>query len=72
MFLAPTPAQEVRWTRNGRFIATARTHVIPRVTLDDAGTYVCSADNGLGHTGEGTLRTHTDDKLMIANSNSYL
>ncbi|XP_055597992.1 hemicentin-1-like isoform X2 [Uranotaenia lowii] len=42
----------VRWTRNGRFVSSTRTHVIQRVSVQDAGEYGCSADNGLGKVGE--------------------
>lgn len=42
----------VRWMRNDRFISTAFTYTINRVTVQDAGKYTCSADNGLGKTGE--------------------
>ena len=45
----------VKWTRAGRFIDTNFRHVIPRVTLQDAGAYVCSADNGLGQAGSSEL-----------------
>lgn len=45
----------VRWMRGKSFIATAFEHVIPRVTLQDAGKYTCEADNGLGHSGEASL-----------------
>lgn len=45
----------VRWTRNGRFVATSFSHTIHRVSVQDAGKYVCSADNGLGQTGEAEL-----------------
>lgn len=45
----------VRWTRNGRFVATSFTHTIHRVSVQDAGKYVCSADNGLGQVGEAEL-----------------
>ena len=38
----------VKWVRNGRFIDTHFIHTIPRVSLQDAGKYTCSADNGLG------------------------
>ena len=38
----------VKWTRNGRYIDTNFVHTIPRVGLDDAGAYTCSADNNLG------------------------
>ncbi|XP_068085269.1 cell adhesion molecule Dscam2 [Anabrus simplex] len=49
---AKPKVNSVRWSRNGRFIATTLTHTISRVTLQDAGKYTCSADNGLGQTGE--------------------
>lgn len=42
----------VRWTRNGRFISTSFTHTLHRVSVQDAGKYTCSADNGLGKLGE--------------------
>ncbi|XP_055680977.1 hemicentin-2-like isoform X1 [Lutzomyia longipalpis] len=42
----------VRWTRNGRFISSSMTHTIHRVSVQDAGKYACSADNGLGKVGE--------------------
>ncbi|XP_055642747.1 hemicentin-2-like isoform X3 [Toxorhynchites rutilus septentrionalis] len=42
----------VRWTRNGRFISSSRTHAIQRVSVQDSGAYGCSADNGLGKVGE--------------------
>lgn len=42
----------VRWTRNGRYISSANNHVIHRVSIQDAGKYTCSADNGLGKVGE--------------------
>lgn len=42
----------VRWTRNGRFLSTTMTHTIHRVSIQDAGRYACSADNGLGRVGE--------------------
>lgn len=45
----------VRWMRDDRFIATAFTHVIQKVTAQDAGTYTCMADNGLGQTREAEL-----------------
>ncbi len=45
----------VKWTRAGRFIDTNFKHVIPRATLQDAGAYVCSADNGLGQAGSSEL-----------------
>ncbi|XP_034126244.1 Down syndrome cell adhesion molecule-like protein Dscam2 isoform X3 [Drosophila guanche] len=45
----------VRWTRNGRFISSSLVHTIHRVSVQDAGKYTCSADNGLGKTGEQEL-----------------
>jgi echinoid protein len=45
----------VKWYRNGRFIDTHFKHTIPRATLQDAGSYVCSADNGLGQVGKAEL-----------------
>ena len=48
--------KQVKWTRNGRFIDTNFKHTIPRVTLQDSGTYVCSADNGLGQEGKSELK----------------
>ena len=39
----------VRWEFSGRFIDTNFRHVIPQVSLQDAGSYYCSGDNGLGH-----------------------
>nr|XP_029713722.1 hemicentin-2-like isoform X1 [Aedes albopictus] len=47
----PKP-ERVQWTRNGRFISSHSVHTIHRVSLQDAGKYACSADNGLGKTGE--------------------
>ncbi|XP_069704105.1 hemicentin-1 isoform X7 [Periplaneta americana] len=52
---AKPKVNNVRWTRNGRFIATAFTHTIHRVTLEDAGKYMCTADNGLGQAGEAEI-----------------
>ena len=46
----------VKWERNGIFIETQKKHTIPRVTVQDAGTYVCSADNGLGRVGKSELK----------------
>lgn len=42
----------VRWTRNGRFISSTMVHTIHRVSVQDAGKYACTADNGLGRIGE--------------------
>ena len=38
----------VKWEFAGSFIDTNFRHVIPSVSLQDAGSYYCSADNGLG------------------------
>lgn len=45
----------VRWTHNGHFISNQIAHNIARVSIQDAGVYVCSADNGLGKIGEAEL-----------------
>lgn len=42
----------VRWMRNGRFISANYNNIIHRVSIQDAGKYTCSADNGLGKVGE--------------------
>ncbi|KAJ8967553.1 hypothetical protein NQ314_002869 [Rhamnusium bicolor] len=42
----------VRWTRNNRFISSSHNHIIHKVSIQDAGRYTCSADNGLGKVGE--------------------
>ncbi|XP_018335575.1 hemicentin-2 isoform X2 [Agrilus planipennis] len=42
----------IRWTRNGRFISSSNSHILHRVSIQDAGKYTCSADNGLGKVGE--------------------
>ncbi|XP_055386183.1 hemicentin-1-like [Condylostylus longicornis] len=49
----------VRWTRegtdgrtDGRYIGSQFIHSIQRVSEQDAGKYKCTADNGLGRTGE--------------------
>ena len=47
--------KKVKWTRNGRYIDTNFKHTIPRVTLQDSGSYVCEADNGLGQVGKAEL-----------------
>lgn len=46
----------VRWTRSGRYIATSFNHTLRHVSLEDDGTYVCTADNGLGQVGEAELQ----------------
>ena len=45
----------VRWTRNGRFISTKETLFHDRVSLSDAGRYVCEANNGLGRLADAEL-----------------
>ncbi len=52
---AKPSVSSVRWTRAGRFINTIFTHTIPRVKVTDAGSYICSADNGLGQVGKSEL-----------------
>ena len=49
---AKPSVKEVRWARNGRFISTNFNYSIPQVTLQSSGSYMCSADNGLGHCGK--------------------
>lgn len=49
---AKPKVSNVKWTRNGRFITSNYIHQIHRVTIQDAGKYTCSADNGLGKIGE--------------------
>lgn len=45
----------IKWYKDGSFIGTSFRHVIPKVTLQDAGNYTCSADNGLARKGETSL-----------------
>ncbi|XP_039283804.1 hemicentin-1 isoform X1 [Nilaparvata lugens] len=45
----------VHWARDGRLIALAFTHTLHRVTVQDAGKYTCTADNGLGQTGKAEI-----------------
>ncbi|KAH8353633.1 hypothetical protein KR084_012337, partial [Drosophila pseudotakahashii] len=42
----------VRWSRNGQYVSATPIHTIYRVNRHHAGKYTCSADNGLGKTGE--------------------
>lgn len=49
---AKPQVNSVRWTRNGKYISNSFTHTIPGVTVQDAGKYTCTADNGLGRSGE--------------------
>lgn len=46
----------VHWKKGNRFVATSFNHSLDKVSLDDDGTYVCSADNGLGQLGESQLQ----------------
>ncbi|KAG7213943.1 hypothetical protein KM043_003140 [Ampulex compressa] len=45
----------VRWWRDGSFVDTSFQHVVRKVAVQDAGTYTCQADNGLGKRGEASL-----------------
>ncbi|XP_073949326.1 hemicentin protein echinoid isoform X2 [Choristoneura fumiferana] len=49
---AKPKVNSVTWTRNGKYISNSFTHTIQGVTVQDAGKYSCSADNGLGRPGE--------------------
>ncbi|CAL4088411.1 unnamed protein product, partial [Meganyctiphanes norvegica] len=49
---AKPPVSNVRWTRAGRFLETKNTFSKMNVEMDDAGRYICLADNGLGVTKE--------------------
>jgi len=53
---AKPAVSNVRWLRNGRFIATTFNHTLRSVDLDDDGVYTCAADNGLGRVGEAQLQ----------------
>ena len=53
---AKPSVKEVRWARNGRFISTNFNYSIPQVTLQSSGSYMCSADNGLGQSGKSELK----------------
>lgn len=53
---AKPTVNSVKWTRNGRYIDNHFKHTIPRVTLQDSGSYICSADNNLGRIGEMELK----------------
>lgn len=52
---AKPKVSNVRWTRNGRYISTSFTHVLDHVSVQDAGIYTCTGDNGLGQTGQGQI-----------------
>ena len=45
---AKPPVKNVRWTRGSRFIDTRQTLRIEQAEKEDAGRYICQADNGLG------------------------
>lgn len=45
----------VRWTRDGKYVSNSFNHSIKGVTVQDAGKYICIADNGLGHPGENEI-----------------
>ncbi|CAH0692935.1 unnamed protein product, partial [Chilo suppressalis] len=49
---AKPKVNSVRWSRNGKYISNSFQHSLHALTVEDAGTYTCSADNGLGHPGE--------------------
>lgn len=49
---AKPKVNSVRWTRDGKFVSNSFTHIVQSVTVQDAGKYTCSADNGLGRPGE--------------------
>ena len=53
---AKPSVKEVRWARNGRFISTNFNYSIPQVTLQSSGSYMCSAENGLGQNGKSELK----------------
>lgn len=43
------------WTRNGRYISEKPNYQFHKVSLQDAGKYTCSAENGLGKEGKKDL-----------------
>lgn len=45
---AKPAVKNVKWTRGGRYIDTRKHLHIERASRDDAGRYICQADNGLG------------------------
>ncbi|CAL4133836.1 unnamed protein product, partial [Meganyctiphanes norvegica] len=45
---AKPPVSHVRWTRAGRLLETKNIFSKMNVEMDDAGRYICLADNGLG------------------------
>lgn len=52
---AKPAVSNVRWTRAGRFLETKNTFSKMNVEMDDAGRYICLADNGLGVTKENEI-----------------
>ena len=52
---AKPSVNSVKWTRNGRIISSTHNYILHRVSVQDAGKYVCSGDNNLGKTGEHEL-----------------
>ncbi|XP_053960581.1 neural cell adhesion molecule 1 [Anastrepha ludens] len=49
---AKPKVSNVRWSRNGQYVSATPTHTIFRVGRHHAGKYTCTADNGLGKSGE--------------------
>ncbi|ROT74728.1 putative hemicentin-1 [Penaeus vannamei] len=67
---AKPAVSNVRWTRAGRFIDTHNTLVMERISLEDAGRYVCQADNGLGRLREAevTLDVQYGPRVAVMSS----
>ncbi|XP_063585108.1 hemicentin-2-like [Penaeus indicus] len=67
---AKPPVSNVRWTRAGRFIDTHNTLVKERISLEDAGRYMCQADNGLGSLREAevTLDVQYGPRVAVMSS----
>ncbi|XP_031785742.1 hemicentin-1 isoform X3 [Nasonia vitripennis] len=55
MVNAKPVVNSVRWIKDNSFVGTSLKHIIPKVTLQDAGKYTCQADNGLSTKGESFL-----------------
>ena len=54
---AKPAVSSVQWTFQGRILPTSSfTHTIMNAQRHNAGTYSCSADNGLGQRGQATVR----------------
>ncbi|XP_023159256.1 neural cell adhesion molecule 1, partial [Ceratitis capitata] len=49
---AKPKVSNVRWSRNGQYVSATQMHTIYRVGRHHAGKYTCTADNGLGKSGE--------------------